>query len=108
MVRLLNEEFRGCATTMESRLYFDAFQVAIMHGDQARASVFAGRGYDVRLVCDGEDGLTTQTMKNFHVDPHTHHLFGYFSLTWETSQGDIPEGLSETEFEDWLWRSQSG
>jgi hypothetical protein len=93
---------------METRLYYDVFQIAIVHGDQVRASVFAGRGYDVRLVCDGDDSLDTQTMKNFQVDPHTQFNFGASSLIWRASKGDILEGLSETEFEDWLWRSQSG
>ncbi|KAK1754161.1 hypothetical protein QBC47DRAFT_403548 [Echria macrotheca] len=37
------------------RVYYDAFQVAIANGDQARANVFAERWYASRVVIEGED-----------------------------------------------------
>jgi hypothetical protein len=43
--------------------YYDAFQVSITHGDQARASVFADRAYKVHAIYEGEDSLGMQRMK---------------------------------------------
>jgi hypothetical protein len=106
MLRLLNEEFKGCAIVLEARLYYDAFQIAITHGDQARASVFAGRAYEVRIVCEGDDSPETRRMKDFQAHPSTHHNSGV-SKRWRTRKTAVPKELSAEEFEDWLWRSQS-
>jgi hypothetical protein len=106
MVRTLAEEFK-CVTSLDARLYYDAFQVAITHNDQARASVFAGRGYDARILCEGADSPETRKMKDFRTNPNTHRNFGA-SKRWRTNKTAVPKGLSETEFENWLWRSQSG
>jgi hypothetical protein len=106
MASILNEEFK-CVTSLDARLYYDAFEIAITQSDQARASVFAGRRYEARVVCEGEDSLETRMMKDFQAKPNTHRNFGA-SKRWRTSKSAVPKGLGETEFEDWLWRSQSG
>ncbi|KAG9191005.1 hypothetical protein G6011_09093 [Alternaria panax] len=104
MLRLLDEEFLGCAIVLEARLYYDAFQIAITHNDQARASVFAGRAYDARMVCEGDDSPETRRMKDFRTNPDSHRNFGA-SKRWRTRKSAVPKGLSGYEFEDWLWRS---
>ena len=48
LLQVLEEEYKGGAGALIARLYYDAFQISIAHGDQARASVFAERGY--RLI----------------------------------------------------------
>ncbi|KAF2642313.1 SET domain-containing protein [Massarina eburnea CBS 473.64] len=40
LLKLLKEEYDGCAVVLEARAYYDAFQVVITHGDQARATGF--------------------------------------------------------------------
>ncbi|KAF9733861.1 set domain-containing protein 5 [Paraphaeosphaeria minitans] len=37
------------------RLYYDAFQIAIANGDEARAKVFTERAYATRVILEGED-----------------------------------------------------
>ncbi len=51
LLQVLEEEFHRGASI--ARLYYDAFQMSITHGDQARASVFAERGYKSRVICEG-------------------------------------------------------
>lgn len=48
LMQLLDVEFDGSAGALMPRLYYDAFQISIAHGDQARASVFAERAYKAR------------------------------------------------------------
>lgn len=58
-LELVEEETPGNAA-QQARVYSDAFQVCIQHGDQARASVFVERAYQCRVVCEGEDSARTQ------------------------------------------------
>lgn len=101
LLQVLEEEFHGGAPS--ARLYYDAFQICITHGDQARASVFAGRGYKSRVVCEGEDSPETQKVKNLMENPASHRNFGA-STRWRTAKGLVPKGLNADEFERWLWR----
>jgi hypothetical protein len=43
MIDILQSEYHGRASPLDASLYYDAFQIAITHGDQDRASVFAER-----------------------------------------------------------------
>ncbi|KAH6383637.1 hypothetical protein HBI60_255450 [Parastagonospora nodorum] len=53
LLMALDCENAGYAGILNSRVYYDAFQVCIAHGDQARASVFAERSYETRVLCEG-------------------------------------------------------
>lgn len=44
LFQVLKEEYRDGTGTLVHRLYHDAFQICITHGDEARVSVFAERG----------------------------------------------------------------
>jgi len=85
------------------RAYYDAFQIAIAHGDQARAKVFAQRAYESRLCCEGEDSPLTIRMKSLVVRPAEHRLFGT-STSWKLSEKMVPKTLEGEKFEAWLWR----
>jgi hypothetical protein len=85
------------------RAYYDAFQIAIAHGDQARAKVFAQRAYEARLCCEGEDSPLTTRMKCLVARPAGHRLFGT-SNRWKLSEKMVPKTLEGEEFEAWLWR----
>ncbi|KAF1837749.1 SET domain-containing protein [Decorospora gaudefroyi] len=107
MLRLLDEEYDGGSSPPDARLYYDAFQIAITHSDQARASVFGERMYKARVVCEGEDSPATVCAKNFMQHPAQHLNFGA-SKRWRTTKTAVPKGLNGEQFEKWLWRSQSG
>ncbi len=103
LLRLLDEEYKGCAIALVARLYYDAFQISITHGDQARAAVFAERGYDARVIGEGEDSPDAKKMKELMRNPRGHRNFGA-SQKWRTAVGMVPKGLDMDGFEKWLWR----
>ncbi|KFY05165.1 hypothetical protein O988_00216 [Pseudogymnoascus sp. VKM F-3808] len=86
-----------------ARVCYDAFQICITHGDEARASSFARMAYETRLYLEGEDSSDTQKMKVFITSPAKHMSFGY-SQRWKQSMKKIPKDLSAEEFKLWLWR----
>lgn len=91
-------------TDMRSpRAYYDAFQIAIAHGDQARARVFAQRAYEGNLCCEGDDSPMTVHTKSLVVRPAEHRLFG-MSSRWRLPENMIPKTLEGERFEAWLWR----
>jgi hypothetical protein len=102
MQQLLKHEYSSCPP-LESRLYYDAFQISIIHGDQARASVFAGMVYKAGLIGEGEDNPGTARMKDFMNSPTQHQSYG-ISKAWRTLMSEVPKGLGEREFGEWLWR----
>lgn len=100
----LEEEFDGNDDASFSRLYYDAFQISVAHGDQARAVVFAERAYNARIVCEGEDSLETERMKKLMQNPASHASFGCYSMRCKTKKGAVPNGLDSIAFERWLWK----
>lgn len=80
------------------RVYYNAFQTAIAHGDQARAKVFAEIAYAARLGCEGEDSPGTLQMRLLAKNPPSHGLFGT-SKRWRQNKTAIPMELEEEEFE---------
>ena len=103
LLQVLEEEYKGSAGVLIARLYYDAFQISISHGDQARASAFAERGFKSRVICEGEDSPETQRVKSLKENPAGHRSFGA-SNRWKTSKRSIPKGLDNSGFETWLWR----
>jgi len=103
LLHVLEEEYGGAAVALFARLYYDAFQISITHGDQARAGVFAERGYRARVGCEGEDSPETLRVKRLVEDPARHGSFGA-SMRWKTAKGLVPEGLDAGALERWLWR----
>ncbi|KAL2820984.1 SET domain-containing protein [Aspergillus cavernicola] len=88
------------------RLYYDAFQIAIANGDQARARVFAEKAYAMRIILEGDDSPTTIRLSNLIRDPSTHSLYG-MSMRWESNMNAVPRTLPEQEFEEWLWQKSA-
>jgi hypothetical protein len=103
LLQVLEEEYKGSAGALIARLYYDAFQISITHGDQARASAFAERGFRSRVVCEGEDSPETRQIKCLIESPAGHRNFGA-SNRWKTAKELIPKGLDTDGFEKWLWR----
>ena len=103
LLQVLEEEFHHGAGASIARLYYDAFQISITHGDQARASVFAERAHRSRVICEGEDSPETHKVKMLMKNPAEHRNFGA-STRWKTAKGLVPKGLDAGGFERWLWR----
>lgn len=102
MKRLMDEE--GIQDARVARLYYDAFQIAIANGDEARAKVFAERAYAVRVITEGHNSPDAARMKAFAERPAAHRLFGT-RMKWKQTSDKVPRELEDEAFEKWLWRS---
>ncbi|KAF2008485.1 hypothetical protein BU24DRAFT_437867 [Aaosphaeria arxii CBS 175.79] len=104
MLQNLNEEFGGYIGILGARLYYDAFQISIAHGDQARASVFAKRAYESRVLCEGEDSPEAQRVRSLAMKPARHMSFELASRQWRRSKDMVPKSLDTESFEKWLFK----
>lgn len=100
-LRLMIKE--GIADVSISRAYSDAFQVAISHGDQARAKIFADRALDSRIIVEGDDSEMVEKLRRLSLHPYTHPSHKITSK-WKTSIEDAPIGFPDADLELWLWR----
>jgi hypothetical protein len=92
----------GVADTRIPRLWYDAFQICAMHGDQARCRVFARKGAESRVLCQGEISEDARSMTELSEDPKKAENFE--DGMWKSGPEKAPTGLSEEAFEKWLWR----
>jgi hypothetical protein len=90
-----------------ARTYYDAFQICIANGDIARASVFARRSVQERMICEGPDAVGLEEQKRFIEDPQSHRLAG-LSNKWQTKIEDIRDYQDQEEFNVWLWKRADG
>ncbi|KAM0351088.1 hypothetical protein ACHAPU_002870 [Fusarium lateritium] len=104
LLHVLQKEYEGDAGILNARLYYDAFQISIAHGDLVRGSVFAEKAYQTRLTCEGEDSPETMRMKSLALKPTSHSNFGAYSTKWRTKKGEAMVASDTTEFENWLFR----
>jgi hypothetical protein len=102
LLQVLEQEFDGNAGALIARLYYDAFQISIAHGDQARASIFAERACKARVICEGGDSPETLRVKSLSLKPAQHSSFGIYSRKWKTTRELIPKGLDTVEFNKWF------
>lgn len=85
MFRLFDEE--GIWDASIRRAYKDAYEIAVANGDEPRAGVFAKRTYEAQRLIEGDDSPATAMMKR----------------AADKLSAQTPQGMSETEFENWLW-----
>lgn len=107
LIHVLDQEFNGCAGALIARLYYDAFQISIAHGDQARASIFAEKSYKARVICEGEDSPETLRMKALALKPDVHPSFEAYSKKWKSKRDSVPKGLDTVKFNKWLFRREN-
>jgi hypothetical protein len=102
LFELLEEE--GICDIRISRACFNAFQIAAIVGDKARAKVFAERAYAARKVLAGDDNPMTIEFKHLTKQPVDYHLFGKrfhcYDDNWEA-----PREICGEELENWLWNA---
>ncbi|KAF8456805.1 hypothetical protein BDZ91DRAFT_745056 [Kalaharituber pfeilii] len=85
------------------RVYHDAFQIAIAHGDQARASAFLELGLKSRNFYAGGGGKEWgPELEELIRRPQGHHTFHAVSNRWSSRVSDKKKEGS-AGFEAWLW-----
>ncbi|KAF2703655.1 SET domain-containing protein [Pleomassaria siparia CBS 279.74] len=104
LLQVMDVEYDVYAEALNARTYYDAFQVCIAHGDQARASVFADRAYKGYVICEGENSPEAQRVKSLGLKPAAHVSFELCSTKWKTTRGMVPKSLDSVQFEKWLFR----
>lgn len=85
MFGLFDEE--GIWNASIARAYEDAYEIGTDNDDESRARVFARRAYDALRLIEGDDSSRTLKMKKAS----------------EKLSAQTPQGMSEAEFENWLW-----
>ncbi|PQE10867.1 SET domain-containing 5 protein [Rutstroemia sp. NJR-2017a BBW] len=85
------------------RVYWDAFQICNRHGDLARASEFAKKYRERKILGEGEDSKDAIEALAFIKDPKKHESCGG-SQKWKSKVSDVPKGKNDDEIEKWLWR----
>ncbi|KAG9246811.1 hypothetical protein BJ878DRAFT_256001 [Calycina marina] len=86
-----------------ANLYWDAFQVVIMHSDRARASECARRYVDLKILSEGPESANVEEVRPYILKPATQKSFGE-TKEWDTEVGDVPTELRAADFDKWLWR----
>ena len=99
LIQLLREECGKAVDSLMAETYFCAFQVAIAHGDQARAKTFIERAYNLRVICTGEDNDRLCKWRKLLEDLTKDESFGILH-TWENSIRIIPNGVDDDK---WVW-----
>jgi hypothetical protein len=102
LFELLEEE--GICDIRLARACFNAFQIAAVVRDKARAKIFAERAYAARKVLAGDDDLTTIEFKHLAKRPVDYHLYGERFNCWD-DRWEAPRGLCGEELENWLWNT---
>ncbi|KAL3418128.1 set domain-containing protein 5 [Phlyctema vagabunda] len=96
-------EEEGISDTRLPRLYYDAFQICVLHSDQARAKTFANRYRSLKVLAEGADSVDALEIMPFARKPSSHDSFGA-TKKWAQSLKQIPKDLDAENFEKWLWR----
>jgi hypothetical protein len=73
-----------------------------MHGDVARASAFAKRYVELKIISEGPESTNAMEVEEFVKDPRKYKRSE--TQRWKTSLDEIPRDLDEEAFENWLWR----
>ena len=81
LLQLLEQEYHGSACALFPRMYYDAFQISVAHGDQARAAAFAECAYKARIVCEGNDSPLTESMRRLMQNLSSHSITGSVTAT---------------------------
>ena len=102
-VRLYNEQ--GPDDIGLPRAYLNAAQIAIANGDLARGRIFMESAVSGWRISCGDDSTKVITNEPLAKDPSKHQLYGS-SMNWKTAVDDVPRGLDQNDFEDWLWRRE--
>lgn len=85
-----------------AQIYLFVAKIAIIDGDLARGKVFAERAMAEFTTLEGDDCRTVVKQGYLARDPASFVLHGVISAR-PSKVNDVPTGLSDDDFEDWLW-----
>ncbi|CCX06260.1 hypothetical protein FPQ18DRAFT_354171 [Pyronema domesticum] len=98
---LMNVRKRLKQTPEIPRVYYDAFQVCVAHGDLARAKVFMRLHNDMKERIEGDWAVDAEK-RELVERPERHRLYRQVSRRWNTNVQHAREEGSEG-FVEWLW-----
>lgn len=104
LLQLLKAEYGGYSEPFAARLYYDAFQISIAHGDKVRASIFAEKSYEARLMCEGGETPEAKKVKMLATNPSNHSSFMVYSSKWKNTKKEKVGEADNEAFERWLFR----
>lgn len=102
-VRLYNEQSREDVGLAHA--FVNAAQLAITNSDLARGRIFAEKAASMWTTTLGSDSMQAIHYGALAHDPSKYELYG-ISAKWKTKVDEVPQGLEQTDFEDWLWRRE--
>ncbi|KAF7883425.1 uncharacterized protein EAF02_005345 [Botrytis sinoallii] len=100
-VRLYNE--LGPNDTGLPRAFYDAAQTSIANGDLARARIFVEKAVRGWTALGGENSPSALQYTALLRNLEKHELYG-MSKKWKMAVDEVPTGLEEEKWENWLWR----
>uniref|UniRef100_A0A8H7K1N1 SET domain-containing protein n=1 Tax=Bionectria ochroleuca TaxID=29856 RepID=A0A8H7K1N1_BIOOC len=103
LLQLLKAEYGGYPGALAARLYYDAFQISIAHGGKARASIFAEKSYQARLMCEGGETPEAKKVKMLATNPSNHSSFMACSSKWKNTKKEKFVEADDEAFERWLF-----
>jgi hypothetical protein len=83
------------------RIYYDAFQVSVAHGDLARAKAFMRLHNEFKERIEGEWAVDAEK-RGLVERPERHRLYREVSRRWDTKAQYARDECGEG-FEEWLW-----
>ncbi|KAG6292100.1 hypothetical protein E4U09_003558 [Claviceps aff. purpurea] len=83
----------------------EAASLVIAYGDLARGRAFAEKILPIWTTVAGSDSSRAIYYKTLARDPWRGDRYG-FSMRWNTSVDEIPQGLAPDDFENWLWKRE--
>ncbi|KAG6026469.1 hypothetical protein E4U19_002594 [Claviceps sp. Clav32 group G5] len=90
-----------------AKVYRQAWWIANLHGDSARARVFSEKAISLWKTLVGADHEYISHFVNDMRDPANDQLCRDLPKKWKTAIGDIPQGFSPDDFENWLWKRET-
>ncbi|CAG9988739.1 unnamed protein product [Clonostachys byssicola] len=104
LLQVLKAEYGAYPGALAARLYYDAFQISIAHGDKTRASIFAEKSYQARLMCEGNETPEVKRVKMLATNPSNHSTFMAYSSKWKNTKKEKFGEDDNEAFERWLFR----
>lgn len=84
---------------LDTLAHYDAFQIAIAHGDNVRAQVFVERAYAARMIAKGDESPVTTKLKRL-TEQSTEYLSNGENPVHSVASATRKDGEG---FENWLW-----
>ncbi|KAM0328679.1 hypothetical protein ACHAQA_005091 [Verticillium albo-atrum] len=108
LLQIMDAEYGSYPDRTKLKVYYGAFDIVISHGDRARGGLFAKRGYDMSLICEGENSPGTKQWKTLMEKPERHANYGALSMGWKRKKLAYPKDLEGDDFEKWVFRAKLG